>query len=135
MRDKEILNFAPEVSNGKDQAYRNRYTRSGNDGSVLHRRRRLERGRQVNSLTAQVAFAHELGLCIGARRTRTGLISGLEARISANPLSYRDAMEARRRELVMKALEQSHGSRAGAARILGLHEKYFLRLVKTLGIN
>ena len=64
-----------------------------------------------------------------------GRISGLEARISGTALSYREAMEARRRELVTKALEQSQGSRAGAARILGLHEKYFLRLIKNLGIN
>jgi Nif-specific regulatory protein len=64
-----------------------------------------------------------------------GRIAASEARRSSQSLSYRDAMEARRRELVIKALEQSHGSRAGAARLLGLHEKYFLRLIKSLGIN
>src|SRR5215471_6525371 len=49
--------------------------------------------------------------------------------------SYRDAMDAYRRQLVMKALAQTHGNRAAAARVLGLHEKYFLRLLKSLGIG
>jgi len=50
-------------------------------------------------------------------------------------LSYRDAMEATRRALVSKALEHSGGNRVAAAKALGLHEKYFLRLIKTLGIS
>jgi DNA-binding NtrC family response regulator len=64
-----------------------------------------------------------------------GRIAASEAAAEPRDLSYRDAMEATRREVVLKALAQSHGNRAAAARILGLHEKYFLRLVKTLGIN
>jgi DNA-binding NtrC family response regulator len=64
-----------------------------------------------------------------------GRVSAVEARPSSDSLSYREAMEARRRELVLKALAQSNGNRAGAARALGLHEKYFLRLIKILGIN
>ena len=55
--------------------------------------------------------------------------------ISPDNLSYREAMEARRREIVLKALSQSNGNRTAAAKNLGLHEKYFLRLIKTLGIN
>ncbi|MGE5215394.1 MAG: sigma-54-dependent Fis family transcriptional regulator, partial [Chloroflexota bacterium] len=55
--------------------------------------------------------------------------------ISSDNLSYREAMEARRRELVLKALSQSNGNRVAAAKILGLHEKYFLRLIKTLQIH
>jgi transcriptional regulator with GAF, ATPase, and Fis domain len=35
----------------------------------------------------------------------------------------------------LKALDQSGGNRAAAAKSLGLHEKYFLRLIKTLGIS
>jgi DNA-binding NtrC family response regulator len=49
--------------------------------------------------------------------------------------SYREAIDATRRELVSQALDQSHGNRAAAAKALGLHEKYFLRLIKTLGIS
>jgi len=50
-------------------------------------------------------------------------------------LSYREAMESTRRALVMQALAQTNGNRAAAAKALGLHEKYFLRLIKTLGIK
>jgi DNA-binding NtrC family response regulator len=52
-----------------------------------------------------------------------------------NNLSYREAMEARRRTLVAQALAQAHGNRAAAAKALGLHEKYFLRMIKMLGIR
>ena len=51
-----------------------------------------------------------------------------------NP-TYREAMESTRRTLVAQALSQSHGNRAAAAKALGLHEKYFLRMIKTLGIS
>jgi DNA-binding NtrC family response regulator len=64
-----------------------------------------------------------------------GRVAGINPRAAANSISYRDAMEARRRELVMSALAQSRGNRAAAAKILGLHEKYLLRLIKILGIN
>ena len=50
-------------------------------------------------------------------------------------ISYRDAMDAYRRQLVIRALAQTQGNRAAAARVLGLHEKYFLRLLKSLGIG
>ena len=49
--------------------------------------------------------------------------------------SYRESMNAYRRQLVMRALAQSQGNRAAAARTLGLHEKYLLRLLKHLGIH
>ncbi len=44
-------------------------------------------------------------------------------------------MESTRRALVAQALAQSNGNRAAAAKALGLHEKYFLRMIKTLGIK
>ena len=50
-------------------------------------------------------------------------------------ISYRGAMDAYRRQLVMRALAQTQGNRAAAARALGLHEKYFLRLLKALRIG
>jgi DNA-binding NtrC family response regulator len=66
----------------------------------------------------------------------------LPARIAAalseahsDGISYRDAMDAYRRQLVMRALAQSQGNRAAAARTLGLHEKYLLRLLRTLSIH
>jgi DNA-binding NtrC family response regulator len=48
---------------------------------------------------------------------------------------YREAMNSARRNLVLQALSQSNGNRTLAAKSLGLHEKYFLRLIKTLRIG
>ncbi len=70
-------------------------------------------------------------------------IDDLPGRISAaqplssglQNLSYREAMESTRRNLAVQALAQSHGNRSAAAKALGLHEKYFLRLIKSLGIS
>ena len=50
-------------------------------------------------------------------------------------LSYRDAMEDYRKRLVLVALERCRGNRAAAARLLGLHEKYFLKLLKSLDVG
>ncbi|MBI2989409.1 MAG: sigma-54-dependent Fis family transcriptional regulator [Deltaproteobacteria bacterium] len=49
--------------------------------------------------------------------------------------SYRDALDATKRELIMRTLAETKGNRAAAAKILGLHEKYLLRLLKSLGIS
>ena len=64
-----------------------------------------------------------------------GRIAAGEERVSSDNIAYRQAMEATRRDLVLKALAQSQGNRTAAAKSLGLHEKYFLRLIKTLGIS
>jgi transcriptional regulator with PAS, ATPase and Fis domain len=50
-------------------------------------------------------------------------------------LSYRDGVNAARKELVVKALRKTEGNRAAAARLLGLETKYFLKLMKSLGIE
>ena len=60
---------------------------------------------------------------------------GTDSRVKPEARSYRAAMETARRELVSQALQQSNGNRAAAAKALGLHEKYFLRLIKNLAIN
>ena len=49
--------------------------------------------------------------------------------------SYHGAMNAARRDVVLKALTQTQGNRAAAAKLLGLNSKYFLRLIKTLRIE
>jgi len=49
--------------------------------------------------------------------------------------SYHGAMNAARRDVVLKALTQTQGNRAAAAKLLGLNAKYFLRLIKSLGIE
>ncbi len=53
----------------------------------------------------------------------------------SNDFSYHGAMDAARRDVILKALSQTKGNRAAAAKFLGLHPKYFLRLIKSLGIE
>ena len=50
-------------------------------------------------------------------------------------LTYRDGVNAARKDLVVKALSKTDGNRAAAARLLGLENKYFLRLMKSLRIE
>ena len=50
-------------------------------------------------------------------------------------LSYSAAIDAYRRDMILKALAQSKGNRTAAAKKLGLHEKSLLRLIKTLRIG
>jgi two-component system, NtrC family, response regulator AtoC len=61
-------------------------------------------------------------------------IVAAQSESKSDGISYRDAMDAYRRQLVVRALAQTQGNRAAAARMLGLHEKYFLRLLKSLRI-
>jgi DNA-binding NtrC family response regulator len=62
-------------------------------------------------------------------------IAAAQPELQPDGVSYRAAMDAYRRQLVMRALAQTQGNRAAAARALGLHEKYFLRLLKSLRIS
>lgn len=50
-------------------------------------------------------------------------------------VSYRDGITSARKELLIKALGKTDGNRAAAARLLGLETKYFLKLMKSLGIE
>jgi DNA-binding NtrC family response regulator len=68
-------------------------------------------------------------------RDLPGRIAAAEQQETAGDLSYRDALEAARRDVVTQALDRSGGNRTAAAKSLGLHEKYFLRLIKTLRIK
>ena len=49
--------------------------------------------------------------------------------------SYREALKVARRELLLKALATTRGNRSAAAKLLGLEAKYFLKLMKSLGIG
>ena len=50
-------------------------------------------------------------------------------------VSYRDAINAARRELIVKTLRRTDGNRTAAARLLSLDTKYLLRLMKVLQIK
>lgn len=57
-------------------------------------------------------------------------------RIESNQtLSYRDGVNAARKDLIRRALTKTHGNRAAAARLLDLETKYFLKLIKSLEIE
>jgi len=62
-------------------------------------------------------------------------IVGTGAAAPTANLSYRGALAACRREVILRALSQSGGNRATAAKTLGLHEKYLAMLMKNLGIK
>jgi len=50
-------------------------------------------------------------------------------------LSYREGVNAARKELILKALSTTQGNRSAAAKLLGLEAKYLLTLIKSLGIS
>src|SRR5215475_6765453 len=49
--------------------------------------------------------------------------------------SYREGLDAARKELISKALATTRGNRAAAAKILGLEAKYLFKLIKSLEIE
>jgi transcriptional regulator with PAS, ATPase and Fis domain len=49
--------------------------------------------------------------------------------------SYHKAIDDYRRELIAKTLAQTHGSRAAAAKVLGLQRTYLSRLIKALRVS
>jgi DNA-binding NtrC family response regulator len=55
--------------------------------------------------------------------------------LTSDTLAVPERMDAYRRQLVVSALAETQGNRAAAARALGLHEKYLLRLLKSLRIT
>jgi transcriptional regulator with PAS, ATPase and Fis domain len=49
-------------------------------------------------------------------------------------LSYQQATDRYRRELIVNALQQTNGNRSAAARLLGLERSYFQKLIKAFEI-
>jgi DNA-binding NtrC family response regulator len=49
-------------------------------------------------------------------------------------LSYQEATDRYRRELIIKTLQQTSGNRSAAAKLLGLERSYFLKLMKTFEV-
>jgi DNA-binding NtrC family response regulator len=58
-----------------------------------------------------------------------------EPESSQGSVSYHDALDGYRREVILQALAQTQGNRAAAARLLGLERSYMLKLMKSLGIS
>ena len=54
---------------------------------------------------------------------------------TANSISYHEAVEAHRKQLIVQALDQANGNRVAAAKALGLHRTHLMKLMKSLGIE
>ena len=61
--------------------------------------------------------------------------AGATEKNGCESLSYRQALEMAKRDVVLRALAQTDGNRAAAARLLGLHKTHLLNLIKSLGIE
>ncbi|TAK01726.1 sigma-54-dependent Fis family transcriptional regulator [bacterium] len=62
-------------------------------------------------------------------------IVAAEPRTRSDSLLYREAIDAYRRQLILRALTQTQGNRAAAAKALGLQRTYLSRLIKSLRID
>ena len=62
-------------------------------------------------------------------------ISSAEEKTPSDKLSYHEAIDGHRRNVIMEALARTQGNRAAAARILGLERSYLLKLMKSFQIN
>jgi two-component system, NtrC family, response regulator AtoC len=74
----------------------------------------------------------------GPKLTSDDLPAAIAARDLPRPplsLSYSENIEAYRRQLIVRALSESKGNRAAAAKALGLQRTYLSRLIKTLRIS
>jgi len=88
----------------------------------------------------ELANVIERAVVLGAGPTIT--VDELPSRI-ADPISpsyrampsYREGVNAARKEIVLKALSRTQGNRSAAAKLLGLESKYFLKLMKSLQIE
>jgi Nif-specific regulatory protein len=88
----------------------------------------------------ELANVIERAVVLGAGPTVT--LEDLPGRIgvgwttpAAETQSYREGLNAARRELIKKALATTNGKRSAAAKILGIEAKYLFKLIKSLQIE
>jgi two-component system, NtrC family, response regulator AtoC len=62
-------------------------------------------------------------------------VIGGQPRNKVEELSYHDAINSYRRELIVSALATAQGNRAAAAKALGLHRTHLLKIMRVLQIN
>jgi transcriptional regulator with GAF, ATPase, and Fis domain len=89
----------------------------------------------VRELANVIERAVVLGLMPAPNSGELSVSLSAGASAADQRVSYRDGVNAARMELVHKALAKTGGNRAAAARLLDLESKYFLKLLKTLGIE
>ena len=62
-------------------------------------------------------------------------VVGAQPATVPHEVSYHDAINSYRRELIVRALADAQGNRAGAAKTLGLHRTHLMKLLKALRIT
>jgi len=62
-------------------------------------------------------------------------VVGAQPPRSSEVLSFHDAINSYRRELIVRALANSQGNRANAAKALNMHRTHFMKLLKALQIT
>jgi Nif-specific regulatory protein len=62
-------------------------------------------------------------------------VVGAQPAVVSDELSYHDAVNSYRRELIVRALASAQGNRATAAKSLGLHRTHLMKLLKALRIT
>jgi len=65
----------------------------------------------------------------------TPAVAAAKAQSFSEKLSYHQAIEGHRRNVIIEALARTEGNRAAAARLLGLERSYLLKLMKSFQIN
>ena len=63
------------------------------------------------------------------------IIAATDVKGPSSRLSYHEAIDGHRREVIMQALSRTDGNRAAAARLLGLERSYLLKLMKSFHIS
>jgi len=86
----------------------------------------------ANVIERAVVLGHEPTIAVHDLPPR---IVAAQPKAPAGRFSYRAGVDASRRELVLKALSQTGGNRAAAAKVLGIQRTYLLKLMKALGID
>jgi transcriptional regulator with PAS, ATPase and Fis domain len=88
----------------------------------------------------ELANVIERAVVLGSNPTVT--LEDLPGRIAAGwttpapgVQSYREGLNAARKELILKALATTNGKRSAAAKILGIEAKYLFKLIKSLQIE
>ena len=87
----------------------------------------------ANVIERAVVLGHEP--TIGVHDLPPRIVAAQPTAHSTTRFSYRAGVDASRRELVLKALSQTGGNRAAAAKVLGIQRTYLLKLMKALGID
>jgi DNA-binding NtrC family response regulator len=88
----------------------------------------------------ELANVIERAVVLGSGPTVTledlpGRIAAGEPTVAPDNFSYREGVNAARRQLILKALSKTEGNRSAAAKVLGLEAKYLLKLMKSLQID